>query len=189
MSDEVLRALRDNDARLGLTEVKEVARKGYGTANPTGWPNNVPFFRSDLGWSVYFDGTRWLTAFEYVLDADAAATPPDVSGPYEWQLRQDYAPYITRVSATVIVATTNNATNFWLIRFRGLILDRSGATTIHDFTTAADGPGGYLLKDAAPTGTATPANKNTIQVFVQKTLAPGALTIVSASVAYRLIIP
>jgi len=168
---------------------------GRGTAFPTVGHDGAAvqagarFWRTDIGFACYYDGTRWLTAHEYVLDADAATTPADLSGPYEWQMRQDYNPYFTRVSATVIVATTNNGTNFWTIRFRGLILDRSGATTIHDFTTAADSAGGYILKDAVPTSSQTPANDNTVQVFVQKTLSPGALTIVSASVAYRLIIP
>lgn len=188
MSDDMLKLLYDNERRLAQTEVKEVARKSYGTSNPTGWPTNVPFFRSDLGWWIYNDGTRWLTAHEYVLDADAATTPADLSGPYEWQLRQDYNPYFTRVTATTIVATTNNGTNFWTVRFRGLALARGSATTIHDFTTSGDSVANYSLKDATPS-TPTPTDDNTVQMFVQKTLTPGAITIVSASVAYRLIIP
>lgn len=189
MSDmDMIAALKRNDARLRQTEVAERARTAYGSSFPASWPNNLPFFRTDLGWWCYYDGTRWLTAHEYVLDADAATTPADLSGPYEWQMRQDYNPYVTRVSATTIVAATNNATNFWTVRFRGLALARGSATTIHDFTTAADSVANYSLKDSAPS-TPTPTDDNTIQVFVQKTLAPGALTIVSASVAYRLIVP
>ena len=159
-----------------------------GASFPTSPTTGFLFFRTDLGFLCYYDGTRWLTTHEYVLDADAAAVPANNTAPYEWQMRQDYNPFFTRVTATVIVATTNNGTNFWTVRFRGLILDRSGATTIHDFTTAADSADGYLLKDAVPTGSQTPANDNTVQVFVTQTLAPGALTIVSASVAYRLIV-
>jgi len=190
MSDfDMIRELRRNDERLRLTEVKEGPRTNFGSAFPASWPNNIPFFRTDLGWWAYYDGTRWLTAHEYVLDADAATTPANNSGPYEWQMRQDYNPYFTRVSATTIVAPTNNGTNFWTVRFRGLVLNRTTATTIHDFTTAADTASTYTLKDAVPTSSQTPADDNTVQVFVTQTLAPGALTIVSASVAYRLIIP
>lgn len=188
MSDPA-RQQRDLARRLEQSQVAERGWKNYGTAIPSGYPTNVPFFRTDLGFWIYSDGVQQLTAHEYVLDGDTNTTPTDATGAYEWQLRQDYAPYITRVSATSIVATTNNATNFWTLRFRGINLARTTVTTIHDFTTAADSVANYSLKDAVPTSSQTPANKNTIQLLVLKTLTPGALTIVSASVAYRLIIP
>lgn len=182
--------MSDRDTRRQIDQMRVAERgwKNYGTSIPTGYPNNVPFFRTDLGWWIYYDGAQQLTAYEYVLDGDTNTTPADATGAYEWQVRQDYAPYVTRCTATSIVATTNNATNFWTLRFRGINLARTTVTTIHDFTTAADSVATYSLKDSVPSAPA-PANKNTIQLLVLKTLTPGALTIVSASVYYRLIIP
>src|SRR3954469_18270944 len=88
-----------------------------GTAFPSTPGTNLLFYRSDLGWLCYYDGTRWLTVHEYSAafpQTAFTATSSFVIKP----IRQDYAPYITRLSAQLIVLTTNSAINFWTILLR-----------------------------------------------------------------------
>src|SRR4051812_16129428 len=89
---------------------------GRGTAFPTVGHDGAAvqagarFFRTDIGFACYYDGTRWLTAHEYPIPivpvtAYTAAGSPNAT--IAAQIRTDYAPYITRVATTLVVATTN----------------------------------------------------------------------------------
>ncbi|MDQ2995471.1 MAG: hypothetical protein M3R61_00225 [Chloroflexota bacterium] len=152
------------------------------------------FFRTDLGWACYYDGTRWLTQHEVahplkINDTTAPVTyalagnSVTVQSPY----RSDFSLYIMRVSSITSVAATNNATNFWTYTLRALLADGTSATTIHTFTTAADAAGVGSSHDSAPSTTAIISSRSYVDIVVTKTLSPGALTFWS-TVYYRLII-
>ena len=191
MGADMVRRLQADDVRLRLTETKEVALIGSGAAFPASPATNRLFFRTDLGWWCYYDGTRWLTVHEYHIPqivTNYVQTAIALAGAGETALRTDFAPYFTRYAIQTNAAATNNGTNFWTITFRTLNSARSATTTLVTFTTAGDTAGAVVSRDAAPS-TPNPANFTIAQVVAQGTLAPGALTIYSASLFYRFIVP
>lgn len=166
-----------------------------GTSFPGAPQTNQLFFRTDLGWWCYYDGTRWLTVHEtaHPLAISDAANPVTYSGagntitarsPY----RGDYSLYVTRVATVTLVATTNNATNYWTYTLRAVVADGSSPTNVHTFNTSGDAAGAQSNHDAAPSVSPPVfASRNYFDIVVTKTLAPGALTFWS-TVYYRMIV-
>jgi hypothetical protein len=168
---------------------------GRGTAFPVtgdlpgGLRSDDRFYRTDLSWACYYDGTRWLTAHEYETALPVATTTASpVSATYSAN-RTDYAPYVTRAIMATNVATTNNATNYWTVNIRGINGAFSAGTTVIGRNTSSDTvavwsfvetPGGSL-------STQTPANYAYWEIQCTKTLAPGAIT-VTIQLVYRLIV-
>lgn len=178
---------RDIARRLEQTQVIE-RRGGAGTSQPTGISAGFRFFRTDLGMDTYYDGTRWLSVHEY--DANLQQTAFTVAGSYVIEpLRQDYAPYITRLGLEYIVLTTNNAGNNWLITIRGGNATYAATTTIHTFNTSAIAANTWTNIDTAtPSGTAIPSNRAFFDIAATINAgAPGVLAI-AATLYYRLII-
>lgn len=186
---DMVKALRDINQRMGQTEVAERPRTNYGSSFPASWPNNVPFFRTDLGWWAYFDGTRWLTAHEMPIPVQALATftGPGTLGGTITALRTDYAPYFTRYEVETSVATTNNGTNFWTIDLIGINLAFTTVTVIANPNTSADAVG-TRVQHAGNAGTPAPSDRQFIRGRFSTTGAPGVLE-VTISTWYRLIIP
>lgn len=187
---DMLRALKEQGRRIGQTEVKEVPGGfGIGTAFPASPASGARFFRSDLGWLCYFDGTRWLTTFElvYVLNPiTVAANGNQLIAP----IRTDFAPYITRVAVGWVVAAPNDANNYWAYLLRGVSATYAAATNIHSDNTSGGTAGTWSIGNAAPSATATPANNAALDISYSKAgagAAPGNLTI-SAALYSRLIV-
>jgi hypothetical protein len=157
-----------------------------GTAFPTSPAAGDVFFRTDLGWWCYWDGTRWLTAHELVY-ATATVIDTNNGNTNAVPARGDYAPYITRVALTRLVLTTNNGSNFWTIVVRGVNGSVGATTTLRTQSTAADAANAYTVNDAAP-ATATPANRAGFDIAYTKSGTPGSL-IAQATIHTRLIIP
>jgi hypothetical protein len=191
MSDprDIVQRQRDLDRRMGQTEVTERAFTGYGATFPTAPATGRTFFRTDLGWLCYYDGTRWLTAHEYAMVLSAfvsyGTTSPQTTNLQD--VRFDYAPYITRVTIHTRVSTTNNATNFWSIAIQGI----NGAVTLSDTIATTDTSANSVASinrvDGAAS-TAAPTNRDWFRVQLTKTLTPGAIEM-AAQMNYRLIIP
>lgn len=180
---------RDITRRLEQSQVAERAWTNYGTSMPSGYPQNVAYFRTDLGLWIYNDGTRQLTAEEFQCDLQAYARNPlpfGGAGATTVLLspqRTDYAPYYVRAKAYLDVLTTNNATNYWQC---SLYL---GATSVWTFTTASDAPNTALNKEDATAGVTTGTSFAKLDVIKAGAGgAPGSL-FVAVSVWYRLIIP
>lgn len=190
MSDPVtLRRLTALEKTLGITKTREDPFS-KGTAFPaSGMPNGSLFFRTDLGWWCYFDGTRWLTCHEYesphVLESTA------VNGT-QAAIRANgtaYAPYITRVVCVVRVNTTNNGSNFWTIAVRGLSDTQAATTTIHTFTTSGSAVNTFVRGEANPPTNQTPANYSSFDIALSFGAgAPGSIN-VTTTIYYRLIVP
>lgn len=186
---ELQRALRRTQRDLDQTQVKE-QRGGAGASFPTGISAGFRFFRTDLGFDCYYDGTRWLTIHEYhvpitMFGDQTAAANGNFTGP---ELRSDYAPYITRIVTGYHVATTNNGANFWTILLRAYNVAYSAATGIDQFDTSGVAANTWLQDDTATfSGTGTPANRARFDLSVTVFGAPGVIT-VNQVVSYRLII-
>jgi hypothetical protein len=162
---------------------------GRGTANPTSGPGGAlaagdRFFRSDLGFAIYYDGAHWLTR-EYESDltpylAGATARLTVTTGTVLIQpIRTDFSLDVTRIKLYCDVATTNNGTNYWTINIG------TDTTAIWAPTTAADAAGAGINKETAPS---TIYTGNFFKVGVTKTAgAPGGITL-NVSIWYRLVI-
>lgn len=186
---ETTKALRALASRLGRQEAKSggfLSGAAFFAAPLAG----TLFFRTDLGFLCYYDGTRWLTVHEYVLPLVPNRATVAVNTIWDTTIRIDYAVYLTRVALTTNVATTNNSTNFWTVTLQGVNLALSAATTFYNPNTGTTPDTAGVETDHGGTvsaGNATPTNRQFLRASVGKTLTPGNLTI-SCTVSYRLII-
>ena len=174
------------DPALSDTDVKTLLAKtvAYGTSFPGSPTTGDRFFRTDLVWLCYYDGTRWLTAHEF-------ATPMEyingntTDGLYYLpsSIRADYAIYFTRVAIRTFVATTNDGSKYWTVTVRST---GPGATTIRTFTTASDSADAWVDHSAAPSNN-PPANYGVSDQYLVKTSTPGAISTM-CTLYYRLIV-
>lgn len=173
--------------RLGLSPAElgnDIYRSisGAGMAFPTSPYTNQVFYRDDLGLLCYYDGTRWLTVAEYVLDFQPGFGITANTEGYS-AMRTTYDAYVTRVTAAYSVSTTNNGSNYWsfVVRYA------AAATTIATLTTAAASVGTWTRGESTPNTVVAQSTALAIQVSVTKTGSPGALYS-GVRVTYRLVI-
>lgn len=172
---------------IGVANLQGHEHGGSGTAFPTGIATGFLFFRTDLGWWCYYDGTQWLTEDEFVQTTTMATFAATNNSALDQLFPAEFAVFITRVAYTTSVAVTNNATNFWTITTAGVNLGKSAGTTIFSFTTAGDTVGVDTQRDTSAVTEDTPANRRYWRTAVTTTLAPGSITI-HAQIRYRLIV-
>lgn len=167
---------------------------GRGTAFPTVGHDGAAvqagarFWRTDLGFACYYDGTRWLTVQEYMIPVQALTTftgPGTVAGTIT-ALRTDYAPYFTRVEMTTVVATTNNGSNYWTCELIGVDLPFTSVSVVANPNTSADSVG-VRVNHAAAAGSPAPSNRQFVRGRFTTTGSPGQLEI-TISAWYRLIV-
>lgn len=90
---------------------------GYdeGTSFPSTPASGDKFYRTDLNWLCFYDGTRWLTVHEYLADfANQQALQPITTQSYfaSVTLRRDYGVYLTRFHGSYYIGPTNNGSNY-----------------------------------------------------------------------------
>lgn len=163
---------------------------------PGGLAAGDRFFRTDLGFLCYYDGTRWLTVHEDSLALFSGGTLNTLldfsatdSFAFVMRLRTDYAPYFTRCAITTRVLTTNNGANNWLIGIDAYNTSFSAGTTIYSFSTGTtpDTAATYTDHEGAAS-VPTPAHRTHLVLSVQKSGSPGVLR-VFPTIFYRLVIP
>lgn len=169
---------------------------GRGTAFPTtdvlgGLQAGDRFFRTDLGFVCYFDGTRWLTVTEYACvlstsEAQAASFAATTVNVRNGQLRQDYTVRLTRGECTLFIGATNSGASFVTYAFKN-----NGATaTYWTFNTSAIGANqdvSFTINEASftqPTGAIA-----YVRLDMTVTGAPSAQYPRAPVIWYRLIIP
>ena len=157
-----------------------------GTSFPGSPSSSARFFRTDLGFECYYDGTRWLTVHEYSVGRqfDTPAAGTYVIAPFHIT----YAPYITRVVRIIATSATNNGTNYWTIAILGANSTQGATTTVDSANTSAQSANAWATTGSAPSATATPANNAALDISITATLAPSTLTAVGVTIYYRLII-
>lgn len=157
---------------------------GRGTAFPAsadlpgGLQTSDRFFRTDLGWQCFYDGTRWLTVHEYALPTPAY---PPFPQPYSGAagnpialvpLRNDFAWFVGVVKSYTTVATTNDASNYWTFALR-----TNTGTTLNTYSTQSLAPNSNINSQVA-VNTVVPVSAEYLLVVVAtKVGAPGALTV------------
>jgi hypothetical protein len=166
---------------------------GRGTAFPAtadlpgGLQANDRFYRTDIGWLCYYDGTRWLTVHEYAISSGLRTTVGAgtfVIGP----LRQDYVSYFTRITRLINTGATNTGANYWTITVLGANAAQSSTSSIDVATTAAIAGSTWATNDSAPSATALPANNNGLDFSCVATGAPSSLGSLVLTVYFRLVI-
>jgi hypothetical protein len=158
---------------------------GAGTSFPGTPVTNETFFRTDLGWLCYYDGSQWLTVeeFQAIEEADNGNTVNSTRN--KRPVRTDYAPYFTRVEVGTKVATPNNATNYWTVDIQAFDEAETSSTSIYSFTTSGDTVGTYV-RHASDANT-TAANDQKVACVIAKNNLPGALDFMY-TVFYRLVV-
>lgn len=192
--DDVLAAhVNDLQNEVVAVETALGVNFGRGTSFPvSGLAAGQLYFRTDLGWLCYYDGARWLTVHEFSAGLNNVGLTYASTGSVYFlqQLRQDYAVYITRWVVRTSVATTNDGSNYWTCILRGVNALASAATTVDQFTTAADTVATLTEHDRARgsfSGTNPPTEKSYLDIVLNETGAPGDIT-VYPTVYYRLIV-
>lgn len=136
----------------------ELPALNRGSSFPASWPQDVPFYRTDLDLLCYYDGTRWLTVQEYpstFASWGGAATPFSVTtNPLLMPWFNDQGVYITRAAYTLFVDTTNNGSNYWSIDLQRdtssvwasntSALAASTTYTVNQAVNAVHTPSGYF---------------------------------------------
>lgn len=175
-------------------QINKLLGRGQGlpsfSANPASWPNFVPIFRRDVGFAVYYDGTRWLSVHE-----EESALPPITVAANGNQIivphRTDFNPYITRVGVAWFVATTNSAASYWAFLLRSVTTSAyGGATNIHSDNTSGGAANTWSIGSAVPSTTQVPGTTYAFDISYSKaggTGTPGNLTI-AASIWWRHIV-
>lgn len=161
-----------------------------GTSNPGSPSSGDQFFRTDLGFYIYYNGTRWLTVDKYiqemapfaVLAFNIAATQTSALRCYPF-LAPTYDFWIEEFRFTSTVVTTNDGTKYWTIALRN-----SGTSDIGTpLTTAADTASAttrHTQTIGALMGTAT----THLSVDLTKTSTPGNIYIAGAAVVGRIVV-
>lgn len=159
-----------------------------GTTNPVGPASGDLFWRTDLGYLIYYNGTRWLTVEEFVahVDATTALMPITADGHsiYYGMHGVDRDIWLVKWFVWNTVLTTNNATNYWTVTLKDV-----AGTSIATYNTSADTAGVKANHEAAIgalLGTTSPDDLG-MQVDPAKTLTPGGIYIIS-TVTYRLVV-
>lgn len=186
MSDALIKQLRGVERRMGQTEVIE-RPGGSGSAFPTGIAAGYTFFRTDLGWLCYYDGTRWLTVHEVEINLTpyAANPPPYTAAPQTILLapsRSDRTYYITRARVYLLISPTNDGTKYWSFELRN-----NAGTAIWSFNTSASAAGEIIPENAA-VNTAI-AVTNYLYLYISaKTGAPSNITAAHCTMWARLVV-
>ncbi len=156
---------------------------------PSGLRTNSRFFRTDIGYACYYDGTRWLTQHEYeapiVQYLTQLSATSSVTGSH--RNRTDYALYVTNLALSYLVLTTNSATHNWTITTNMYTAVFASPTTIDTFSTSAATPSTWTAINRVPNTTQVPAVGGHFNIAATKNNSPGDLQI-TATVYYRLII-
>lgn len=145
-----------------------------GAAFPSSPSAGLRWFRSDLGWECYYDGTRWLTAWEFPLAFAAggntyatnySATTASVR--YA-STRNDFKLWLTYAVMTISTGATNSGASYITYNF----VD-SNAATVWSVSTAADSTNATVTK-AASSFTQPSAVATFVRLDIAVTGAPSA---------------
>lgn len=166
---------------------------GRGTALPTtghdgaAIQTNARFFRTDLGWRCYYDGTRWLTMHEYEINMTpfGGVFPYSGGSPATILLtpsRADFSYYLEGARSYTLVSTTNDGSNYWSFQ----LLD-DNTTNLWSFSTSGQAAGAGTLQAQGVMGAVTLSSFLNLNI-VGKTGAPGALSVCNVSVWCKLVV-
>lgn len=159
-----------------------------GSSFPLSPPTGMRWFRSDLDFDCFYDGTRWLTVQEYPLTLTPFFINPlpfSGAGPSTVllaALRSDYRAWYTHLNYYIFVSTTNDSTNFWTLN-----VTDTGSTGIWAPSTNLAGVGQSVGDTTA--GVLGGSGASYVLAQLTKHVSPGAVTALHVTVYHRLVIP
>lgn len=161
-----------------------------GTSFPTTAAAGDIFFRTDLGFLCYYDGTRWLTSHELSIGFVNADYAVNGSTPSYFTLDFGYFPAFTRISVIQRVQTTNDLNNYWIVSLYTMDHADQFVTQeqIASWDSSLDPANLYVNKLITPSAP-YPTKHELIRYSATKNNAPGNLNHIYVTVSYRLIIP
>lgn len=157
-----------------------------GAAFPASPSSGDPFFRDDLGFWCYYDGTRWLSQ-EFSIGDIQVALSATASRWYRLPVGS-YGLFIPNraIVCSSYVATTNDGSNYWTISITATNTTFGDDTVLHAFNTSGDSANTWTAHDDVP-DSQTPSSANGIEVVITKSSSPGNINL-SFGLAYRMII-
>jgi hypothetical protein len=158
---------------------------GMGTSFPGTPGAGDLYYRTDLDFMCFYDGTRWLTQNIFTVNIWQTIAA-DATTYLSIRIRDDYAPYFERINITYFVATTNDVDNYWVLEFDSWTSTLGASTEIHNLSTSAAAADTYIDADAAPPATTqTPGNYGKLLVEATKTGTPGTPGNISVWLSYE----
>jgi hypothetical protein len=180
--------MNQRELRRDMDQSKVIERplSSAGTAFPSSPATGMRFWRSDLGYLCYYDGTRWLTVHEYSITiTDQISNTVAFDTAFVVPRDDGYRAYWTYAAVQTFISPTNNATNYWTIELQSVDNSIASTTTIASFNTSALAAGGNYT--ALGITTALPTNRPLTRAHVTKTGAPSSLAL-TMTAYYRLVI-
>jgi hypothetical protein len=177
----------DNTSGKWLNEASAGGGYDEGTSFPGSPASGDKFYRTDLNWLCFYDGTRWLTCQEFTQELNAGGSPiSGLSGIARGMSRSDYLQYFTKVAAfTWVNGATNDGSNYWTCTVDWQ--DSAGTrTALATFSTAADSPNTATTKIATVNAASTSSYKGLVTVGTK--VGSASPLFFGASVYYRLIV-
>lgn len=161
-----------------------------GTSNPGGSPSTGQlFFRIDLGWMIFYDGTRWLTCQEFSSgNSMSLNSGTTTSGAIllRMPVETTYQMYLTRYIASTFVQTTNSGVSYWTLGLDRYDQTNTLTSISTAITTQSDTINNWYRKTTS-INAALDASARELVVSGSKTGAPGALFF-ATTLFYRLIV-
>ena len=160
-----------------------------GTAFPANPNTGQQFFRTDLGWWCYWNGTYWLTCHEYTLGSMMTQSTCTATTTLTYGvLRSDYQLYGVRIDLMVNATSLQDASNYWTITPRMINAAYSASSSLGTRTTTGITTGTAVTYPITITNPTNAANKYWFDVSFAKTGSAGNLANVSVNFAYKLIV-
>lgn len=160
-----------------------------GTSFPATPSTGLLFFRTDFNWIMVYDGTEWITAHEIPVvvtySTDLTATySATTSAVRRGLMRNSHQALLVRGEIfTGLAAGTSNGSNFWTVA----VVAVDNGSTVWSFSTAADSASANTLHTT--TSFSQPAAaESTLRIDLTKTSAPPNISILGATLFYRIIL-
>lgn len=165
---------------------------GRGAAFPTAGDGVVlqagdRFFRSDLLLECVYDGANWLTTFENVIPVVAQTQFASATTTNAVLVSTTDTYRITKITMSAMVATTNNASNYWSIQLQAMNDSFSAFTEVMGVTTASMAPNTYVRAPQTIVNAQIGVGRSALRVGLSKTGSPGDLRL-ALSVHLRFVI-
>lgn len=158
-----------------------------GTSFPGSPTNGDMFFRTDLGWLCYWNGTYWLTAHEYEASWMTGQSFTITGGSTDIHpLRSDYRFWITRYSFRVNANAPQDSSNYYNIALRSINSTFTAAAAYASFNTQALTTGAWNVAEAA-VGATHATYIYWLDWTANKIGSPGNILVVG-TIYYRLIV-
>ena len=144
------------------------------------------FYRTDLDLLCRWNGTYWLSENEYSFSVSEQTGIAAISS-WLFPTRYDYLPYVTRVIYRAHVNTTNDGSNYWVLKIQDQALTPAAPIgTNFNQNTSADTLATWTEHEGTP-NVIVPALTRWLSPYVSKVGAPGTLDF-GCTFYYRLVV-